>query len=225
MNTIRVLKSQEEKKATIPLYRRAFQDTEAFLSYYYNVRCRDNLILVKEKDNRIISMAHLNPYTMMVDGRPFLVYYIVAVATEPVERRQGHMREVLEYAFRLMQKERIAFCYLMPAKVSLYEGLGFEIICEFDTNPNRQMRQIQTEYAVYCQRNEAYLQYRKAEWELVCKSGDKAEDSGLPQPAVIMAKVIDKEEFSRMSGLHEETSEKHMLEWLRGKSIYICEEV
>lgn len=225
MNTIRVLKSQEEKKATIPLYRRAFQDTKAFLSYYYNVRCRDNLILVKEKDNRIISMAHLNPYTMMVDGRPFLVYYIVAVATEPAERRQGHMREVLEYAFRLMQKERIAFCYLMPAKVSLYEGLGFEIICEFDTNPNRQMRHIQTEYAVYCQRNEAYLQYRKAERELVCKSGDKAEDSGLPQPAVIMAKVIDKEEFSRMSGLHEETSEKHMLEWLRGKSIYICEEV
>lgn len=39
---------QEEKSRTFPLWREAFyQDSEAFLEYYYREKARDNRILVK----------------------------------------------------------------------------------------------------------------------------------------------------------------------------------
>ena len=61
-------------------------------------KIRDNAILVLEEEEKIISMLHLNPYTMIVNGYEFPCNYIVAVATDPDYRHQGCMRALLERA-------------------------------------------------------------------------------------------------------------------------------
>lgn len=221
---IRMLTDAEEKAGTMPLYRQAFQDPEDFISFYYEVICRNNRIAVMEEEGKITSMAHLNPYTMMVDGLPYKVYYIVAVATRREKRGQGRMREVLRYALERMREEKIPFCYLMPVDVRLYEGLGFEVVCGFDRNRDRAMDEIEGRYDIYCLRDGKYLRNREAERKMVHQETGTAQDKFLEQ-AVIMAKIVDREAFATMSGLGREVSENQMLEWLRGRRIYICEEV
>ena len=71
-----------EKNRTRELWTEAFpEDSRQFLDYYYSEKMRDNRVLVKEEDGRIVSMLHRNPYRMAVGDREEDIDYIVAVAT------------------------------------------------------------------------------------------------------------------------------------------------
>ena len=87
----------EERELTRELYHAVFaEDTERFVDYYYQYKIRDNAILVLEEKEKLISMLHLNPYTMIVNGYEFPCNYIVAVATDPDYRHQGCMTWLIE---------------------------------------------------------------------------------------------------------------------------------
>lgn len=88
METLNVLYNIEEKQETRPLYEEVFpEDKGEFLDYYYEDRCRDNVIIDIKRENAVIAMAHFNPFTMETrDGRTFPVMYIYAVSTK---RRSG----------------------------------------------------------------------------------------------------------------------------------------
>ena len=62
--------SPEEHILTRALYEEAFsEDSQEFVDYYYTEKTADNQIYVLEEDGGIASMAHLNPYTLAVNGK------------------------------------------------------------------------------------------------------------------------------------------------------------
>lgn len=126
---IRYLEESEKGKCRA-LWQEAFpEDREGFLKYYFNWKTADNQVLVKEDEKgRILTMAHLNPYQVMVRGQIWQLDYIVGVATATDSRHQGHMRDILGKMLLDMNKDGKAFCYLMPAAEALYRPFGFRYI-------------------------------------------------------------------------------------------------
>lgn len=217
---IRLLCDMDEKQRTRRVYRQAFEDSESFVDYYYAEKCRDNRIAVVEENGEIVSMIHLNPYRLMVDGTEWAVTYLVAGATEVTRRGKGYYRRVIQYALDVLTQEGQPFCYLMPVDIGLYQRLGFEIICDFDWNRERKREEIEREFDIYCVRDELYKKRMKRE----------AVFESHPVPNVIMAHILDRKSFCQMSGLTAEAFggdfiQKEGIFWLRNKKIYLCEEV
>ena len=220
---VKVLTDLRDKIRTRELYQDIFnEDSDAFVSFYYEDRCRDNKIVISEQDEHILSMAHINPYHMMVKGKNVKIYYIYAVATDRAHRHEGHMREVLECAFREMQEEDIPFCFLIPVDEKIYEPFGFETIAEYQTDRHPDPETLQKQYDVYCVRDEDYQRRLQEEERIAMLAG---EGDGLPEHPVIMAKVISKEAFAKLSGLTVNTQPEQMLAWLREQKIYISEDI
>lgn len=121
---------QEEYGKCLPLWQEAFpEDSQAFLGYYFNKKLPGSRVLVKEDGSgSILTMAHLNPYTVMVRGRRYRLSYIVGVATAASSRHQGHMRDVLVKMLQDMHDSREPFCYLMPASPDIYRPFGFTYV-------------------------------------------------------------------------------------------------
>lgn len=119
--------AQDEKDKSRQLYETSFpEDSEEFVDYYYNEKCRDNQILVMEDYDRVVSMIHLNPFTVSLYGQDARVNYVVAVATDEEYRMQGYMRQLMEQAFHDMYEEEQPFTFLTPANPDYYYSCGFE---------------------------------------------------------------------------------------------------
>ncbi len=127
---IRKLEQSEHGKTRILWEEIFFEDTKEFLDYYYSVKIRENRIYVAEDEDGIHAMLHLNPYTIMVNGRECKSNYIVAVATQEKYRHQGLMSRLLQIALKEMYEERIAFTFLMPAAEAIYRPFDFRFIYE-----------------------------------------------------------------------------------------------
>lgn len=164
--------SAEEKRRSRELYRNVFsEDTEKFVDYYYEYKIRDNEILALEEDERLVSMLHLNPYTMIVNGYELKTNYIVAVATDKDYRHRGYMRMLLEKALRDMSARRMPFTFLMPASERIYAPFDFVWICPYTFMPARveamdadnQNRYLASRYQMFCKRDERYLENLRAE--------------------------------------------------------------
>ena len=118
---------QDEKEKSRQLYETCFpEDSESFVDYYYNEKCRDNEILVMEDFDQVISMIHLNPFTVSLYGQEARVHYIVAVATDEEYRLHGYMRELMEKVFHDMYEAGEPFTFLTPANPDYYYSCGFE---------------------------------------------------------------------------------------------------
>lgn len=119
--------AQDEKDKSRQLYETSFpDDSEEFVDYYYNEKCKDNQILVMEDYDRVVSMIHLNPFTVSLYGQEAKVNYIVAVATDEEYRMQGYMRQLMEQVFHDMYEDEQPFAFLMPANPDYYYSCGFE---------------------------------------------------------------------------------------------------
>ena len=188
---VQIITDASAKQATRPLYEQAFADPEAFVDYYYREKCADNKMVVLEEDGKILSMLHLNPYTVSVCGVRTAVYYVVAVATDREHRRKGYMARVLQAAFDEMKREGVPFCFLLPVKEAIYTPFGFETICGFITYENPlssiSYEQVQKDFDVYCVRDELYRKRRKEEDALATLGSGEV----LPERPVIMARVTD----------------------------------
>lgn len=118
---------QEEKEKSRSLYETSFpEDSEEFVDYYYTEKCTDNQILVMEDYDEVVSMIHLNPFTVSMYGQQAKVHYIVAVATHEDYRMQGYMRQLMERVFHDMYEAGEPFAFLTPANPDYYYSCGFE---------------------------------------------------------------------------------------------------
>lgn len=153
-----------EKKDTRALYEEVFtEDSRAFVDYYYSHKTLDNKVLTKTADNQIVSMLHMNPYTLSVNGTEMDCYYLVAVATKEEYRHQGYMRELMEQAFQIAEEEDVPYLYLMPANPAIYEPFGFRFITD-------------SERPQICVDLEQWQQWRKQQINAVFVDGDSTEN-------------------------------------------------
>lgn len=125
---IRYLEEQEKGKSR-ELWAEAFpEDSEAFDDYYFAEKLKDNRILVRQEDERLVSMIQLNPYLVQAAGQRWKVDYLVGVATRKDCRHRGYMRSLLLRMMADMRRERMPFCFLMPADEAIYRPFGFTYI-------------------------------------------------------------------------------------------------
>jgi hypothetical protein len=209
-----------DKNCTRKLYEEAFDDPKEFVDYYYEDKCRDNRIIADVEDGEVLSMLHLNPYNVSLEGAVFKSYYVVAVATKEERRREGLMAKVFERTLKLLKSERIPLVFLMPVDEAIYSWMGFEKICDFALEKISSFDEICENYDMYCVRDDVYI--RRMEIEDAFREQDNGEV--LPDDPVIMAKITDLEAFNSLTG-QSFSDEKEALLWLKKKKIYICEEV
>ena len=125
---IRYLEDGEKGKSR-SLWEEAFpEDSREFDDYYFKEKTRDNRILVKEEDGRILSMIHLNPYLVKIKDQICPLDYIVGVATRKDRRHEGHMKSLLEQMMKDMYGRRTPFTFLMPAIEEIYRPFDFRFI-------------------------------------------------------------------------------------------------
>lgn len=164
--------SSEKKLQSRSLYERVFsEDTKKFVDYYYSCKIRDNEILALEEDGQIVSMLHLNPYNMIVNGYEVESNYIVAVATHEDYRHRGYMRILMEKALKDMSLQGMPFAFLMPASESIYTPFDFVWVCPYTELPGRvaqmdmetQNRYLASRYQMFCRRDERYMENQRAE--------------------------------------------------------------
>lgn len=132
-----------QKSQLYDLWQECFHDPEAFADYYFETVASRNKIIYLKDNEKLCAMAHLNPYTLYVDGHYAPSAYIVGVATHPEERHKGYMRAILGKAAEDLYQERMPFVYLMPASPDIYRPFGFEYIYQqfvIEKNPGRQKR-------------------------------------------------------------------------------------
>lgn len=128
--------NKNEVSATRALYEDVFcEDSEAFVSYYYENKAPVNTAYVLETEQgEIVSMLHLTPYTMCVKSADkwlrLPACYVVGVATHRDYRRRGCMARLLEAAVQHCVHLQIPYLFLMPADSAIYEPFGFRFCYE-----------------------------------------------------------------------------------------------
>ena len=163
---------QEKKKCSRSLYEEVFaEDSARFVEFYYTYKTRENQILALEQDGMLVSMLHLNPYGMVVNGYETPANYIVAVATKKEYRHRGYMRLLLEKALKDMGDQGMPFTFLMPASEKIYAPFDFVWICSYTNLSSRvermdaeeQNRYLASRYQVFCKRDRTYMENLAAE--------------------------------------------------------------
>lgn len=193
----------DQKRDTRSLYEQAFpEDSRRFVDFYYEYKTRDNEILALEEEGQIVSMLHLNPYRMIVNGYETAGCYIVAVATREDCRGRGHMRTLLEKALKDQSARKLPFVFLMPASERIYSPFDFVRICPHTELPERvrrmdadeQNRYLAARYQMFCRRDARYLEYERA--ERAAEEGE-APDGKIPP---YMARITDVCGMLRLAG-------------------------
>lgn len=201
-----MLLTKEERQKTRSLYQTVFaEDSQKFVDFYYEYKIRDNQIYALWEDEQYVSMVHLNPYTMIVNGYEVSSNYIVAVATLKDYRHRGYMRLLLETALRQMAVNKMPFTFLMPASASIYTPFDFVWISPFTELPMRvthldadgQNRYLASRYQLFCKRDARYMENLKAEH--LAEAGEAPMDEMPP----FMARITDVEQMLRLISSRE----------------------
>lgn len=188
------LLTPEERQRTRTLYQTVFpEDSQKFVNFYYEYKTRDNQIYALWEDGQYVSMVHLNPYTMIVNGYEVPSNYIVALATLKDYRHRGYMRLLMETALRRMAADKMPFTFLMPASESIYAPFDFVWICPFTELPMRvarmnadgQNRYLAFHYQMFCKRTQNYMENLAAEKK--AEEGEAASDQMPP----FMTRITD----------------------------------
>lgn len=178
----------EHKQRCRKLWEEAFpEDSREFCDYYFREKTRDNRILAITEDGQVQAMVHRNPYRIQARDCCWQADYLVGVATRRERRHRGYMRRLLLKMMGDMRREKMPFCFLMPAAEAIYRPFGFVpvyqqpgfvmgggkkslqakgLIPEEDSDEYRRMRLLAAEwmerwlgrhYQLYAKRDDAYL--------------------------------------------------------------------
>lgn len=126
---------------TRPLWEEVFsEDSAAFTDYYFRTKAAFNTTFVcrllsadppealQSLEGEIVSMVHLTPYEVTLDGAPVPSFYIVGVATKESHRHRGLMAALLNRAFVCAANRHCPFVFLMPADPAIYKPFGFSYV-------------------------------------------------------------------------------------------------
>lgn len=125
-----------KKQQTLDLWRACFEDTEAFVQFYFEQKYRDENTLVYEENDKVIAALQMIPYPMSWAGTIINTSYISGACTLPAARNKGLMRKMLTDAFVRMWQDKTEISILIPGEPWLYEYYGksgYATIFEYST--------------------------------------------------------------------------------------------
>ena len=103
------------------LYTRCFDDSEAFVDYYFQQRYTDDRTQYILRDSQPVAALQTLSYPMLFGGRLCATAYLSAVCTHPDYRHQGLMHDLLVQTHRALADRGVAAAWLIPAKPWLYD--------------------------------------------------------------------------------------------------------
>ncbi|KAA6348941.1 hypothetical protein EZS27_003652 [termite gut metagenome] len=163
------------KKQVKELWKLCFDDNEAFVDMYFDLRYSSDRNIYIRRDDKIISALQMIAYPMTFCGTNIQTSYISGACTHPDYRRKGVMYELLSQAFVRMQSAGIIFSTLIPAKPQLidyYARLGYVSIFEYSKRILRLSEMpvstsIRVEYATEYQ-DDIYSYFNRKNSERTC---------------------------------------------------------
>lgn len=102
-----------------------FEDSQAYVDFYFDKKCDPNKVVVLEREFEIISSIHLNQHKVMLVGKAFDTSYVVGVSTLPEARGLGKMGQLMQYSLDAMKGFGQAVSILMPIDFRLYTKFGY----------------------------------------------------------------------------------------------------
>ncbi len=110
------------------LWKAVFQDSDTFLDLYFEKIYKPERCVISIYNNDLCAALQLLPYTFIIKGVEVNGIYIFAVMTKPLERKKGHMSDMLSFVFKEL-KDEVDFVFLIPQEkelFSMYHKFGFE---------------------------------------------------------------------------------------------------
>jgi predicted N-acetyltransferase YhbS len=117
------------KEQVKQLWKLCFDDTDAFVDMYFDLRYREERTLVIREGERVVSALQVTPYRLTAGDRQFSAAYISGACTHPDFRGRGLMGQLLEQTHRSMLQHGAAWSFLIPGEPWLfryYERFGYE---------------------------------------------------------------------------------------------------
>lgn len=120
---IRLLEKDDIPQAKA-LWKEAFGDSDRFIEWYFanKIMPGDSLGMF---DGGLVSVVHMLPYQIAVQGRPIQSAFIAGAATAKNRQGQGLMRIMLHETLTLLKSRAITMTHLYPFKHSFYENFGW----------------------------------------------------------------------------------------------------
>lgn len=108
------------------LWTYCFNDSQAYVDFYFKNKYKPEKTMVVEEDGRILSSIHLNQHRLKVSGRDLATSYIVGVSTLAEARGRGFMADLMSSSLYQIRDMDQSFAILMPIDHRLYRRYGFE---------------------------------------------------------------------------------------------------
>ncbi|GAA0434623.1 GNAT family N-acetyltransferase [Lentibacillus halophilus] len=124
---LKQLDAEADAKAIFSLSQFAFQYTlsEEVLQFELQ-KARDHMIWGWMTGDELAAKLHLIPLTCYINGQPFAMGGVSAVATWPEYRRQGMVKQLLEHALHYMHRHGWTVSFLHPFSFAFYRKYGWE---------------------------------------------------------------------------------------------------
>jgi len=120
---VRLLEKEDLPEAKA-LWKEAFGDSDAFIDWYFRHKVLPDHSLGLFDDG-LISMLHMIPFIIRLQGKPVKSLMIAGAATKKERQGEGHMRTLLLESLVEMRSRGIFITHLYPFKHSFYEHFGW----------------------------------------------------------------------------------------------------
>ncbi|WP_022819317.1 GNAT family N-acetyltransferase [Fusobacterium russii] len=123
---------ENEKKFAIEHWKNSFKDSNEQIEFYFNNIFNHKNYLILEKDKKIISSLHENPYILNFNNNEIKTKYIVGVSTPIEEQRKGYMTHLLTEMLKNSKEKNYPFIFLTPINPNIYRKFGFEYFSKIE---------------------------------------------------------------------------------------------
>lgn len=112
------------------LWKRVFGDEDTYIDRFFSQVYTPENTLVHKEDGHIVSMLHMVPYDLCINGECFKAMYLYALATEEKYRGRSIMSRLIRQAHTIAEERGYLCSFLIPEGESLfwfYKRFGYTV--------------------------------------------------------------------------------------------------
>lgn len=109
------------QKRLMEIWKICFGDSDEFIRFFFQAKYREDQVLFREENGKIITALHMLPYSMTWQNTVIPVSYIAGACTLPDMRDRGLMKNLLLASFKHMREKHVPATVLIPAEKWLFD--------------------------------------------------------------------------------------------------------
>lgn len=123
---------KNEKKIAIEHWKNSFKDSDNEINFYFKNIYNYKNCLFLERDKKIISSLHENPYILNFNNNDIKTKYIVGISTPLEEQKKGYMRYLLIEMLKNSKEKGYPLVFLTPINPAIYRKYNFEYFSKIE---------------------------------------------------------------------------------------------